>query len=861
MKNRIMTLLGLLIAVSMVLAACGPAETPVMTEEPSAPVAAPTAVPAPTEVPPTPEPTAVPRTTRVGGWLDTVTFSVVTTDAVITQLQAGEIDIYGNTLATPQDFKAAQDAGLQYFQPFGLYYELTFNPAGPVLSASDKLNPFGVAAVREAMNKLVDRNYIVQEIYGGLAAPKFFPITGAFPDYARYADIAAGLEAQYAYDKDAAKSAIDAEMTNMGAEMVDGKWNYNGEPVTLIFLIRSDGDGTRRLIGDYVSNQLEDIGFTVDRQYKTSSEASPIWNGTDPEEGQWNLYTGGWITTAISRDQGGNWNFFYTPDGSGSPLWQAYKNDPEFYDISQKLNNNNFANFDERRELFEKAMTLGLKDSARVWIVDQKSFAPYSADVSVTGDLAGGIASAALMPFTLRFAGQEGGDMSFAMSDLLVEPWNPVGGSNWVYDGTPQNMTADYSVVPDPFTGLQWPERIESASVTVQEGLPVDKTLDWIDLEFAPEIQVPADAWSDWNAETQTFITAGERFPDGTTAKRKTVVTYPADFYDKTKWHDGSNFSPADFIMWLIMQFDPAKEASAIYDEAAVSAFETFMTDFKGVRITSTDPFTVEYYSDTYALDAENNISWNVSMTTMWPEYAYGNGSWDMMAIGNLAEANGELAYTVDKADAKEIEWMSYISGPSLDVLGRYLDQAEAESYIPYEPTLGQYLTAEEAAARYANLKAWYADHGHYWIGVGPYMLDKVFPVEKTLTVVQNPNYQDLSDEWARFAAPKVADVEVDGEGRVTIGQEAVFDVFVTYEGEAYPAEEIAEVKYLLFDATGAVAGTGTAELVADGQYTVTLDADTTSKLEAGSNRLQVVVISKLVSTPTFAPFEFVTAP
>jgi len=858
MKNRIMTLLGLLIAVSMVLAACGPAETPVMTEEPSAPVAAPTAVPPPTEVPPTPEPTAVPRTTRVGGWLDSVTMSVVTTDAVITQLQAGEIDLYANTLATPQDFKAAQDAGLQYFQPFGLYYELTFNPAGPVLSASDNLNPFGVAAVREAMNKLIDRNYIVQEIYGGLAAPKFFPITGAFPDYARYADIAAGLEAQYAYDKDAAKATIDAEMTNMGAEMVDGKWNYNGEPVTLVFLIRSDGDGTRRLIGDYVSNQLEDIGFTVDRQYKTSSEASPIWNGTDPEEGQWNIYTGGWITTVVSRDQGGNWLFFYTPDGSGSPLWQAYKNDPEFYDIAQKLNNNDFNNFDERRELFAQAMPMGLKDSARVWIVDQKSFSPYSPDVEVTGDLAGGISAAQLQFQTLRFKGQEGGDLNYAMSDLLVEPWNPVGGSNWVYDTAPKRGTNDFAVYSDPYTGLAWPQRIEGATVTLQEGLPVDKTLDWVDLEFAPEIQVPADAWADWDAETQTFITTGERFPDGTTAKRKTVVTYPADFFEKTKWHDGSNFSPADFVMFWIMQFDVAKEASAIYDESAVSTFETFLPDFRGLRITSTDPFTIEFYSDTYQLDAELNIT---AYSTLWPEYGFGNASWNMIAIGNLAEENGELAYTVDKADANEIEWTNYISGPSLDVLGRYLDQAEAESYIPYAPTLGQFLTAEEAAARYANLKAWFADHGHYWVGVGPYMLDQVFPVEKTLTLVQNPEYQDLSDKWARFSAPKIAEVEVDGEGRVTIGQEAVFDVYVTYEGEAYSADEIAEVKYLLFDATGAVAGTGTAELVADGQYTVTLDADTTSKLEAGSNRLQVVVISKLVSTPTFAPFEFVTAP
>ena len=110
------------------------------------------------------------------------------------------------------------------------------------------------------------------------------------------------------------------------------------------------------------------------------------------------------------------------------------------------------------------------------------------------------------------------------------------------------------------------------------------------------------------------------------------------------------------------------------------------------------------------------------------------------------------------------------------------------------------------------------------------------------------------------FAEPKIAEAEVDGEGRVTIGSEAIFDVFVTFHGEAYPAEELAQVKYLLFDATGALVTVGEAEAVADGQYMVTLSAEDTAKLAEGSNKLEVVVVSKLVSIPTFTSFQFVTA-
>jgi hypothetical protein len=42
-----------------------------------------------------------------------------------------------------------------------------------------------------------------------------------------------------------------------------------------VFLIRTEDE--RKLIGDYVANQLEALGFAVDRQYKTRTEASPIW--------------------------------------------------------------------------------------------------------------------------------------------------------------------------------------------------------------------------------------------------------------------------------------------------------------------------------------------------------------------------------------------------------------------------------------------------------------------------------------------------------------------------------------------------------------------------------------------------------
>ena len=84
-----------------------------------------------------------------------------------------------------------------------------------------------------------------------------------------------------------------------------------------------------------------------------------------------------------------------------------------------------------------------------------------------------------------------------------------------------------------------------------------------------------------------------------------------------------------------------------------------------------------------------------------------------------------------------------------------------------------------------------------------------------------------------------------------------------TYRGSTVVFDSLADlsdVKYLLFDATGALVGTGAAEALEDGHYQVTLSADLTSKLEAGSNKIEVVVVPSVVSVPSFASFEFVTS-
>jgi len=298
MKRYTLLVVGLLVIASMVLSACQQGTQVVTVEVPGEEVVKTEVVVETVEVVVTPEPT---RVDRNGAWVDTiVVVEEPSADAAVTRLQNKDIDLYAFTVSNAEvAAKVAASPELKSERSFGSYNELTFNPAGPIFEGTGKLNPFAVPAVREAMNWLIDRDYIVQEIMKGLGVPRYTPFNVASSDYARLAEVVRKVELKYAYDKEKAQQVISAEMEKLGATLVDGKWQYNGEPVEIIVLIRVEDE--RRQVGDYVANQLEDIGFTVTRDYKTSAEASPIWIRGNPNDGLWHVYTGGWITTGTGR--------------------------------------------------------------------------------------------------------------------------------------------------------------------------------------------------------------------------------------------------------------------------------------------------------------------------------------------------------------------------------------------------------------------------------------------------------------------------------------------------------------------------------------------------------------------------------
>jgi peptide/nickel transport system substrate-binding protein len=529
-----------------------------------------------------------------------------------------------------------------------------------------------------------------------------------------------------------------------------------GDPIELTVLIRNED--TRMQIGDYTSGVLEDLGFQVTRQYGTSSELGPIWTG-DPELGLWHAYTGAWISTAVERDAGSNFGFFHTPLGAGimGPLWAAYENTEQFYNDCEVLWDNAFSTTAERNALFERAMWDAMVDANTVWLDDRLSFSPARTDVHVAADSYGGISGSWLMAWTLHFHDESGvpiaptGDLTMraASTDVLTQPWNAVAGSNWVYDMIPLRATSEPGFTYDPTTGLQWPMTALEAEMTWVQGLPIVTDPDhtgWLTTSTVTDpIPVPPTAWYDFDATTGEFVTVG----DGVTAKTKTVVRYPEDIFTRPL-HDGSTLDEGDFLIYAIMQFVRADPNSPLYDSSWVPNYDAFMGHFKGVEFNFNPGegygLEVTTYDDTFALDAENTAG--DEQHSWFPYDQFGQWTWHTVALGILAEQDLAACFSQAKATANTVEWMHYVDGPTLPILEGYLDECLVSGYIPFENVLGDYITQEEALARYANLDAFYTDKGHFWVAGGPYYVENVDSVGQVIELARHTAYPDDASRW-----------------------------------------------------------------------------------------------------------------
>ena len=458
-------------------------------------------------------------------------FKAFNVDRAPLDLQAGEMDLYYFNLKIAAARELRDKEGIQLYEAPASTISLILNPAP---APEGRLNPFSIKEVRQAMQRLIDREFVTREIYQGQATPMYTNVASTDFDYLTVFDVIqqAGLD----YDPEYARQLIADAMTEAGAELVDDVWHFNGQPVRLKFIMRVEDE--RREVGDLIRAALQDAGFAIAANRQTFAPAIQTVYASDPAQFEWHLYTEGWGRGAPNRYDFGGINSFYAPWLGNMPGWKEvgfwhYENE-ELDELGERLFKGDFANQAERDDMYREMTRIGLDESVRIWIATVMNAFPVQADVvGITQDLAAGPRGL----WSLRSAYKPGSD-ELTVGHLWVwterTTWNPVGGFGDVYSNDIWRQLQDPAIWNDPFTGIPAPFRI---AYEVETAGPEGK------------LDVPADAIL-WNAQRSRWTNVGE----DVTATSKVVYDYSK--YFQAPWHHGQPISMADVLYSIYQGFD-----------------------------------------------------------------------------------------------------------------------------------------------------------------------------------------------------------------------------------------------------------------------------------------------------------------
>lgn len=740
---------------------------------------------------------------------EVIRFAQFDQEAAPLHLAQGDMDLYLFGLKHLGAREVRENPDLTLYEAFGGLNSLILNPAP---APEGKLNPFALKKVRQAVQLLIDREFIVTEFYGGFALPMLAPVSAAEPDYLVINDIllAAGIR----YDPEQARALVEEALTEAGAELVDGVWHYNGEPLTLKFIIRTEDE--RRDIGDLVAAELEKLGFPVDRQYMTFGPALDVVYGSDPAEFKWHLYTEGWGKGAINAYDFGTINQFYAPWFGYMPGWQEaeywnYEN-PKLDELGQRIYQGKYASREERDRLYREMTKLGIEESVRIFVIARLSAFPASREVrGLTRDLGAGLRG----PFSLREAYVPGQDV-LTVGHLWVHTdrstWNPVDGFSDVYSVDIWRLIYDPATWRHPFSGRIIPFRVIFGEIVTAGP--------------AGKLPVPPDAVR-WNAEEDRWEPVGEEVE----ATSRVVFDYSK--YFQSVFHHGQPITMADLLYSLAQTFEIAFDPQKSEIESSVAAsLRASLEPIVAYRVL--DDRRIEVYIDYWHFDELEIANYASPGSVSMP--------WELLAaMDRVVFEKRRAAYSDTASERFEVPWLSLALKDHARLVRDELEAMKAEDYLPPGVfTVGgrSYATPQEAQARYEAALEWFEQYGHLVISQGPYLLAR-YDAEAQfaeLRAFRDERYPFQPGDWY-FGEPEpveVKEVEVQAVDLVKvqeilpIGRETRLVVGIEGPGQI-------QARFALRDAaTGEVIVSGPAE-VKDGYAVVILPAEVTQQLVPGA--------------------------
>ncbi len=749
-------------------------------------------------------------------YVDSVRFvQYLDENTALEEVRGGNLDMYYFRISSDRLDTHDSRAGLNVYESAGGSYSLLINPA----VSDDSFNPFQDPDVRFAVNYLIDRRLIVNDLMGGYGMPIISHYGPSDPEYLTVIDNLASLD--FEYNPTLADSIISERLYAMGATKNDDHiWHMDSEPVTLIFFIRSD-DPVRKSIGEVLASEFEQMGFVVKKEFGDLNKAFVVVYGSDPATLRWSLYTEGWAKSAFTRYDSTGLAQMYSPwfsnmPGFNDPSYWNYENE-KLDNLTRRIYTGNFTDEQERAVLIREAVLNGVTESVRIFLasnVDQ--YVTHTSVSGIVNDFGAGLPSR-FTPINARIIASPplsspplspsppihsendnltiddhiGGELRVGVKQIYQGSWNPVMGFRDAYSAQIGTLLSDPATFLHPFTGEVIPVRV-TWNVTTAGPLDV--------LDVADD----AVLWSPID-QKWTIVDSD--------ANATSIVWFK---YKLGNWHNGVPMDMLDIMHSFYFSKEWGTQTGpddATFDTEFTSIVAPSVDTIKGIRPLSND--TLEVYVDYWHFDEGEIAQWAAPGVSM---------PWEMISAMESAVMDGKTSFSRSGAASKGTSWLSVIIPTDVEILRGYLESMRNLNHVPKPLSYldsGLPLTAFDSnitfdsdmsyyASRYDSAISWIDDTGHAMIGNGPFYLDSYSPESRSIRIISfnDKTYPFERDEWSGFeraAFPLIVGVDI--KNPILKGEQLHVDVATIHSDS---------LLYFLINASGHVIASSTYDVISD---------------------------------------------
>ena len=723
-------------------------------------------------------------------------------NTALEEVKNGNLDLYYYRISPDRLENKQSTEGLKIYDSTGGSYSLLVNPA-----ESEKFNPFSEKDARFALNYLVDRKLIVNELMSGYGSQI---ISYYGPTDPAYLTIIKEIESfNFKYNPTLANKIISESIIERGGEKIDGKWFQNNKEIEVTIFIRSD-DPVRKSIGEILAKELENIGFKIKKDYGDLNKAFVVVYGSNPAEMSWNLYTEGWGRSAFVKYDSIGLGQMYSPwfsnmPGFNDPSYWNYEN-KKLDELTQKIYKGDFESSEKRTELIQEAVVEGINESVRIFLASKVDQYVVNQNVEgVVNDLGAGVPSR----FTPINAKTDDNELSVGVKQIYQGAWNPIMGLTDTYSRQIWNIISDPITFKHPFTG---------------ETFPVRAQWDVETSELNKKISVPTDAKM-WNPSSQKW----ENISSNTFATSK--VTFDFEF---SNWHNGEIMDMNDIlhslyftIEWGTQIDEKDKTFDTEFTPRAAQSIQTI------IAINEIDQDTIEVYVDYWHFDENEIAEW----AAVWSPVP-----WEITTAMEKAVIDGKVSFSRSGATSKNVNWLSLIVPNDANIIKEYLKEFKENKFIPNSLKQNQ-IQEQYFEERFDSSINWIEEKKHAVISNGPFYLETYSPESRTILVraFEDNSYPFEAGTWSKFEKMEFPSIKkINIEKMIQQGESTQINI---------ETEGVTSLLYFILDNEGEIQISEELKII-ENQVIIKLTSEDTKKLKAGTNQIKIFGVSNSVLKP-----------